>query len=88
MTYGVYQVTGRREYRGHKPGSTFEAALDRSAEERAIGRGDIRLIRRFTPDLAPGSYRLPDPWPPGQPSVPSASTGAPDGAPSIEGGGG
>lgn len=87
MTYGEYLVTGKREYRGHVPGSTFEAALDRNAEQRAINRGDIRLLRRFTPDLEPGSYTLPDPWPPGQPIQP-VSTEAPRGASLIEGGGG
>lgn len=88
MTYGEYRVTGRREYRGHKPGAKFEAALDRNAEQRAIDRGDIRLLRRFVPDLEPGSYTLPDPWPPGDPDIPSVPSEAPDGASSIEGGGG
>jgi hypothetical protein len=26
--YGVYEVTGKREYRGHNPGTVFEAFLD------------------------------------------------------------
>jgi hypothetical protein len=85
--YGEYLVTGRREYRGHKPGTTFEAALDSGAASRAIARGDIRLLRDFTPDLEPGSYVLPDPWPPGRPSSP-LPTEAPEGASLIEGGGG
>jgi len=79
--YGEYQVTGRREYRGHKPGEKFEAALDRNAEARAVARGDIVLLRRVTPDLPPGRFRLPE-------SISSVPTGAPRGASSIEGGGG
>lgn len=60
--YGVYRVTGKRQYRGHEPGTTFEAILDRGAESRAIQRGDIELIRHVEPSLAPGSYRLPPDW--------------------------
>lgn len=85
--YGVYEVTGKREYRGHKPGTVFEAALDAPAAQRAINRGDIRLLREFIPDLVEGSYRLPDPWPPGQPTVPPAATETPNGVSLIEGGG-
>lgn len=87
MTFGVYKVTGRREYRGHQPGSTFEAVLDVNAEARAVARGDIVVLGRFTPDLEPGSYTLPDGWPPGQQLSPVA-TEAPEGASLIEGGGG
>lgn len=61
--YGVYLVTGRRQYRGHEPGATFEAALDPSAEQRAVARGDITLLERVTPTLTPGSYTLRR-WPP------------------------
>jgi len=70
VTHGVYLVTGRRQYRGHSPGTTFEALLDRAAEQRAIARGDIRLIRRVTPGLEPGSYTLPAGWPPGETEAP------------------
>lgn len=61
---GRYEVIGRRAYRGHQPGEEFEARLDRAAETRAINRGSIRLLERFTADLTAGSYRLPDGWPP------------------------
>lgn len=77
--HGVYLVIGQRQYRGHKPGERFEARLDPAVEERAIRRGDIRLLRRITPSLQPGSFTLPDDWPPGQPTV-SSSTEAPEGA--------
>jgi hypothetical protein len=60
--YGVYRVTGRRQYRGHEPGTTFEAIIDRNAEARAIARGDIELIRHVQPGLAEGSWRLPPGW--------------------------
>lgn len=65
MSHGLYLVSGHREYRGHKPGSYFEAALDPGAEQRAIRRGDIRLIKRIEVKLEPRSYRLPKDWPPG-----------------------
>lgn len=61
-TYGVYKVTGKRIYRGHNPGTTFEALIDPAVEQRAIERGDITLLRRETPDLRPGSFRLPPGW--------------------------
>lgn len=62
MTHGVYLVCGRRKYRGHEPGTQFEAILSRQVEQRAIRRGDIELIERITPVLAPGSYQLPNGW--------------------------
>lgn len=63
-SYGLYEVTGRRPYRGHKPGTRFEARLEPMAEKRAVRRGDITLLERVVPTLAPGSTRLPDDWPP------------------------
>lgn len=60
--HGIYQVVGRRPYRGHQPGEVFEATLDQGAEERAIARGDILLLERVIPGLQPGSYTLPDGW--------------------------
>lgn len=41
----IYRVTGSRAYREHPPGTTFEADLEPAAEARAIGRGDIVLVR-------------------------------------------
>jgi hypothetical protein len=81
VTHGEYQVVGRRAYRGHDPGDTFEAKLDRHAELRAIRRGDIVLLRRVTPALQPGSYRLPRGWLSQHPS-----SEAPEGASFVEGG--
>ena len=62
MTMGEYEVVGRREYRGHRPGTVFEARLDRAAESRAVARGDIRLLRIVEPQIQSGSWRLPDGW--------------------------
>lgn len=62
MIFGRYEVTGTREYRGHKHGEEFIARLDRGAEQRAISRGDIRFISTFEPTLEPGSYQLPKGW--------------------------
>lgn len=58
----LYQVAGRRAYRGHQPGETFQATLDPAAEERALARGDIRILERSKPSLQPGSYQLPAGW--------------------------
>jgi len=78
VTHGRYVVSGRREYRGHQPGSTFEAQLDPNVEQRAITRGDITLLARVTPGLEPGSYTLPDGWPerPAEPLTSEAPEGA------------
>jgi len=59
---GLYQVTKRRSYRGHEPGTTFEARLDPGAERRALARGDIRKLKRTTPSLQPGTYQFPTGW--------------------------
>lgn len=78
MTHGLYEVIGKREYRGHPPGTFFEARLDPAAEQRAIDRGDIKLIRLVTPALEPGSFHLPHDWPP--PAANGSQAEAPDGA--------
>jgi hypothetical protein len=62
MTIGEYLVTGKRNYRGHEPGTIFEARLNPNAEARAINRGDIRLLRQIEPTIQPGSYTFPDGW--------------------------
>lgn len=58
---GEYEVIGLRRYRGHDPRSRFIATIDPLAEQRALQRGDIALIRRITPKVPPG-YVLPDGW--------------------------
>ena len=58
----LYLVAGRRAYREHAPGETFEASLEQAAETRAVERGDIEILERSTPTLQPGSYRLPRGW--------------------------
>ncbi len=63
MTHKRYLVTGKRQYRWHKPGATFEAQLDPLAEQRAIERGSIRVLEVVKPGLVYGSYALPDDWP-------------------------
>jgi hypothetical protein len=60
-THGLYRVSGTRAYRGHEPGTEFQARLERNAEQRAIARGDIILLDRLTPALEPGSWQLPLP---------------------------
>lgn len=60
--HGEYRVTGTRPYRGHDPGTIFEALLERRAEARAIARGDIELVRRITPTIQEGSYTFPVGW--------------------------
>ncbi len=58
-----YLVTGRRKYRWHDPGTTFEARLDPDAERRAIARGSIRVIEAIETKLPDGGYTLPRDWP-------------------------
>ncbi len=65
-SYGIYSVTGRRSYRGHKPGDTFEARLEPEAEYRAVRRGDITLLKRVELTLLEGSFALPKDWPPSE----------------------
>lgn len=61
MEMGEYEVIGRSEYRGHAPGTVFEARLELGAQRRAVQRGDIRLLRVITPEVQPG-WVLPDGW--------------------------
>lgn len=58
---GVYEVTGRRIYRGHEPGTVFEARIAETVAARAIKRGDITLLEYVTPNL-PDEYGLPKGW--------------------------
>ena len=62
MKMGEYRVVGKREYRGHKPGQTFQRNIPAAAAQRAIDRGDIVLVRTITPELQHGSWCLPDGW--------------------------
>lgn len=60
--YGTYYVSGNRRYRGHEPGTTFDASLERNAERRAVARGDIKLVKRTTPTVQPGTFTFPAGW--------------------------
>lgn len=62
MSFGRYQVTGAREYRGHPTGVVFDARLDRATEIRAVGRGNIVLLERVDPRVPAGSFTFPDGW--------------------------
>jgi hypothetical protein len=55
----IYKVIGPTSYRGHPPGSTFEAKLEEKAEERAIRRHAIELLDEKPPSLRDGSWTLP-----------------------------
>lgn len=59
LGHGEYEVTGRREYRGHPPGSVFHALIEPGPENRAVARRDIRLLRRLRPSVAPDAWKLP-----------------------------
>ncbi len=63
MTHKRYLVTGKRQYRWHKPGTIFEAQLEPLAEQRAIERGSIVVLEEIKPELENGSYELPEDWP-------------------------
>ncbi len=58
---GRYRVVGRREYRGHKTGTVFDARLETNAAGRAIRRGDIVLLEQTEPGLPP-DHAFPDGW--------------------------
>ena len=75
---GVYTVTGKSEYRGHKPGTVFQEFILPGPERRAIARGAIRLERRTHPTLPPDHW-LPAGW-----DTPNHE--APSGASLVEGG--
>jgi len=86
VTHGLFEVTGRREYRGHVTGTRFEARMD-VALQRAINRGDIRLIAEVEPSLEPGSYQLPTDWPPIAADAPAHTEGRREAPLLVEGGG-
>ncbi len=71
-----YLVTGRRQYRWHAPGTTFEAQLDPLAEQRAIERGSIIVLEVIQPELENGCYALPEDWPQPVADVPKARVAA------------
>jgi len=83
-SYARYLVLGTRMYRGHRPGTVFEAALDPAAEQRAIDRGNIRVLERIDPTLD-GDFQLPHDWPPSE--ADAAAIEAPRGASLISKGG-
>jgi len=62
VTHVLLRVTGRRQYRGHTPGTEFETRYDASIE-RAVYRGDITILAEIEPELPRGSW-LPRDWPP------------------------
>ena len=69
-----YLVTGKRKYRWHEPGTTFEARLDPDAERRAIERGSIRVLEVVDSQI--GSYGLPKDWPVRADAQPSEPVGS------------
>ncbi len=58
----LYQVTGRRNYREHRPGETFEAVLKPNIEHIALKVGAIKILESSTPSIRPGSATVPDGW--------------------------
>jgi hypothetical protein len=54
----LYRVLGRRDYRGHEPGTEFPALLQPRAEYRAIERGSIERVGVV--ELKPEHYIRPD----------------------------
>lgn len=56
----VYRVLGKRDYRGHTPGTEFPAHLDPKAARRAIDRGSIECIGTVV--LQPARYIFPKGW--------------------------
>lgn len=73
--FGVYRVIGRRKYRGHDPGTVFEAYLDPAVEQRAIARRAIELLRREAPTVEPAKFEPPAEWRSDRPATTEAPTG-------------
>lgn len=48
----IYRVRGSYHFRGHAPGTTFEASLEPDEERRAVRRGNIEILfsQRITLD--------------------------------------
>lgn len=84
MTHALFEVSGRRQYRGHAPGTRFEARIE-AAIQRALDRGDVLLVEMVTPEVPPG-YWLPTDWPPPGADA-AAHTEAPKGASLVSEGG-
>lgn len=61
MIHGLWEVTGKRIYRGHEPGTQFEATLQGGPASRAVARGDIVLLEQFVPQV-PADHQLPEGW--------------------------
>lgn len=59
----VYRVTGRRMYREHNPGETFETTLPAAVEARALEVGAIEIVDASTVTLQPGTFTTADGWP-------------------------
>jgi hypothetical protein len=57
---GVYRVLGKRDFRGHTPGTEFPALLPPQQERRAVMRGSIEKIGTVVP--APGPFAFPEGW--------------------------
>lgn len=76
MSHGLFEVIGRRQYRGHRPGDQFEARYD-PAIDRAICRKDIRFVK-WVESCLPQGHWLPKDWPPQ--AADTAQTEAPQGA--------
>lgn len=61
MVSGAWLVVGKRAYRGHDPGTEFEASIPAAPAKRALVRGDIRLLEEFVP-APPAEHQLPEGW--------------------------
>jgi hypothetical protein len=70
VTHFECEVIGPRAYRGHDPGTVFEARLERAAARRAVKRGDILILREVQPEIPPGSFTFPHGWLPSHTTQP------------------
>jgi len=84
VKYLYLEVIGRREYRGHRPGTRFVTNVD-PALERGIARGNVRVIAEVDAGVKAGTYGLPPDWP--RSAADAANTEAPKGASFVSEGG-
>ena len=62
MKHYLFEVVGKREYRGHRPGEQFITRMD-PALERALERPNVVIVAVIDPKIQEGQYGLPQDWP-------------------------
>ena len=75
--YYLFEVIGKRQYRGHQPGERFVSRLD-PALERAVQRPNVVVLAEVETSIKHREHGLPRDWP--REANAPADTEAPKGA--------